>query len=96
MALPDRKRALVRYCEAPVLDPTSGATTKKVCFYKYATTEPAAAVEAANYWNFAGTFLKVGDRIEALCVADGVADGVNLTVRAVTGAGVVTVAADAG
>lgn len=96
MSLPDYKRAMSRYAEAPVLDDTSGAFSSKVRRILFGTNKTAAQVLVAGFFNFNRDNLRVGDIIDAVCDVDGTPDLLVLRVAAVPASpGNVTVITDA-
>lgn len=65
---------------------------KSVGLYIYATTDAAATVETAGYFNDARARLKLGDQILASMVLGGTPVAKHYIVTAVPGAGNVTIA----
>lgn len=69
-------------------------TNKSVNFYKYATTDAAATVTTAGYFNDARDKLKVNDVIEVMTAANSTGDRLVVRVTAAPSSGNVTVAVD--
>lgn len=84
MALPDLKRSMIRIYTVPVAPGT------KVNGYVHATTEAAATVLAAGYFNFFRDTAKVGDQVTVICGVGGTVDVLSLKFLTVPSSGNVT------
>lgn len=71
--------------------------TSKTCnFYKFVTTDAAATVLTAGYFNDARATLRVGDVVEAVCDIAGTPERIVVLATAVPASGNVTVSVNAG